>query len=678
MDILEMQRRLRQRVGNNPEIRTEMIEDDKDGIAWVATVRGEGRWLTSCIRLDPEDEEWFPRPIPSSSLTPTADIHEQIKTWIHGNYPATKAWEPVGQTVLFGKVQAGKTANILAMIWLGIHDLKKRCVLLLANMTGSYNQVLGRDAMAFNDHLLEEFGEAARPFMLRVHGGRYKTRSAIDPLAFFVVMGNPAQLRRLLEETLDETEEVLLFSDEADVHIKGTTEERDDTQTGPLYRRLEQRSLGVMNVTATPFSLWNRVEARQKTLQIPDPPEYRGTKEMDWCLVSSQDALGVRNGNVGIAKRLLEDMIQVQKPRVVAAGRGYMTILLNGPSSIGRQDALARAIASTTTHRVFSMNSGGSSLIKEARRNHMVPTGRHCIATLYDEFELEALRNPHHFQVYVIVACQTASRAISFRPTSKQIGTGGLNGMIFLPSATSHMAQKIQFMRPFGKYTPDYPTIRIATTEETVRSLRDEIEINLPVLATATREMGISRTQIEGSPVLRVGHHDRKAVDDTCLVNSCSVMSRDFPSQEALLTFLGNKFQIRIMTEGHRDIPMPDMVYTTDGAMRKKIRENVQAGLPEAFRKEKLQFCWNDSRYQTHHSIKKGNGHEYRSRCIAGHGGFDAPHDRIRIVFWKAEYCCEDATSLEDADTAYLFETTRGGWRYYNSKEQRKIGILSH
>lgn len=133
------------------------------------------------------------------------------------------------------------------------------------------------------------------------------------------------------------------------------------------------------------------------------------------------------------------------------------------------------------------------------------------------------------------------------------------------------------------------------------------------------------------------------------------------------------------MTEGHLDIPMFDgMAYTIDPFMRKKIRDHVQAGLPNAYRGEKLQFCWNDSRYQTHHSIKNGQGHEYRSRCIAGHGGFDAPLDHVRVVFWKAEYCQQDAINLEDADTAYLFETTRGGWRFYNSREQRRIGLLAH
>jgi hypothetical protein len=584
--------------------------------------------------------------------------------------------------VLFGQVQVGKTSLILAMIWICTYVLNKRCVLLLANMTGSYNQVLGKNAMEFNDMLWEEFGEAARPFFLRAHGGRDRGAKEIDPHCFLVAMSNPAQLRRLLDVTLkEETQEVVLFADEADVHVKSMDDNEDTTKTGPLYRSLEAQCIGTVNVSATPFALWNRRGALLKTIRMHTPPEYRGVEEMEWKHISGQDASMMRRGSIGVATRLLTEAIHTLKPRVEAVGRKYMTILVNGPSSIARQNALAMAISRTC--RAFVMNSENGCPIKEAKRTRMVSTDRQSISTLYDEFETESKRS-EAFHVYVIVACLTASRAISFRPTSKKIGTGGLNGMIFAPSPSSHMAQTIQFMRPFGKYSADYPQILVMTTKETEDKLRAEIHTNLPTLAYATRQMGESRKQMEGSPLLAVGRHDRRSVDDSRLEGRSSLMHREFESKEAVMAFLSKDYEtMEEMTEGHIDIPMPGMVYYSGVADKKeqnRVRRELKAKLPIAYQKETLQFCWNDQRYETHHSIKSktGDNHEYRSRCIAGDGGHDATAEVVRVVFWKPEHCGQQPTSLENENTAYIFETKRGGWRYYNSKEKRRYGVLSH
>lgn len=363
--------------------------------------------------------------------------------------------------ILYGKVQAGKTDLILAMIWIGqfVHGLP--CVLALANMVSSYNQVLGKNACEFNQSLLDQFGERARPYLLKTTGFRGTNTDGdhTDHTWLRVAMSNPAQIRRVLASALvRDHQPFLLFSDEADCHVKSCDEDSDTTSTGPLMRELQDRAVGSVKISATLFAMWNQKDATQKTIKMRTGPNYRGIFETEWVFHKETDASAVRKGDHKKAVRMLEDMIAVVRPRVENDRRKYLSILINAPSQIRAQNVLAQKIAGRRRDwNVYVMNSdGGKTSISQATPNRIIRKEIETVSSLYDIFENES---PDRFNINVIVAGMTAARAISFRPTSRLIGTGGLHGMLFFPSVGCNAAQLIQFMRPWGNYDDDYPRV---------------------------------------------------------------------------------------------------------------------------------------------------------------------------------------------------------------------------
>jgi hypothetical protein len=65
---------------------------------------------------------------------------------------------------------------------------------------------------------------------------------------------------------------------------------------------------------------------------------------------------------------------------------------------------------------------------------------------------------------------------------------------------------------------------------------------------------------------------------------------------------------------------------------------------------------------------------EYNSKAVVG---LSVADDDINIIIWKDAFHNLVLSDLRD-DTAYLFLTTRGNWRYYTRTEKRHTGILTH
>lgn len=707
-DVLAINRDLTERLAQDPDVVSiDMIPDDHHGTVWVIHLRnGTSFWhgggmfenVVPC-----EGGGYRVRPTRPQHIPVTPPIHDppaigDVENWIRHRNPKINDWSLEDDLVLYGLVQVGKTELILSMIWITQYVYEIPCLLVLANMTGSYNQVLNKNAAEFNDMLLEEFGEGVRPFFLKTVGCRGRSAGAElvegDHTWLRVAMGNPAQIRRLINST---TGQFVLFCDEADVHVKGCSGDADTTSTGPLIKQLQEMALGSVKISATPFALWNQQDAFQKTLVMEKPDNYRGLLETEWVFSTDADSKEVRNGNVSIAVRILKNMVRDLRPRVENETRRYMTILVNGPSSIARQNALAQAIARRCPQwNAYVMNSdGGKSSIKRATRSHMVPTGRNTIAALYDMFESES---GDVFQVNIIVACLTAARAISFRPTSRHRGIGGLHGMIFFPSPSCHAAQLIQFMRVWGKFDEDYPQIQVRTTQKAYDKLYSEITHNFPAFAGANFEMGNSREQIEGVHVVDVGLHDRRAVDDTVIEGKTSMLKREFETENMVREFLAGEFgnNITVMTERLVSVRRSDVEGgfqygeniggTSDGnRMTRKLKERLGAEVPTD---HGFQTCWHKKRYEDHHTMTRRYGHtrsgdaNYMSRVVAGSG--DNDDDFVNVVVWKPEFS-KHQNPMEEwnldrfrNDRAYIFQTTKNMWRYYSPGEKRKCGVLSH
>lgn len=706
-DVIAMSHDLIELVQDDPRVlTTEMVTDENRGTMWLIHLRnGDTLWsgagmfetATRCRR------HYRVRPRSRGPICPPVDDKdpippEDIEVWIRRRHPEIDDWSFDRHVVLYGLVQAGKTELILSMIWISQYVYKIPCVLVLANMEASYNQVLGKNVPEFNCMMRDEFGERASPLFLKTTG--YRGRSSFDidieqdHTWLRVAMGNPAQLRRLVNTTHNP---FVLFSDEADVHVKGWNDNADMTSTGPLMKQLQGMAVGSVKITATPFALYNQDGALQKTIVMNKPNNYRGLSETEWVFSTDADSKSVRQGSAPKAVRLLNEMVTILRPRVESDSRKYMTILVNGPATIARQNALAQAITRRRPQWcAYVMNSdGGKSSIKQAMRTHMIPTGMVTISSLYDKFERDG---GDEFKVNIIVACLTASRAISFRPTSKRRGTGGLHGMIFFPSATCHAAQLIQFMRVWGKFDENYPHVRVRTTQTVYDKLYSEITHNLKAFAEITSETGLSREQIEGVHVIDVGLHDRRAVDDTKIVDKVSMLKREFETEDEIREFLAGDFgnRVSVMTERLVPVRRADVEggfhYGHYGVGGRVEQNRMTTHLKQISNDVPLdngfQVCWHKTRYEDHHTMTRRYGNRrsaetnYMSRVVAGSG--DDIDEFVNIVVWKPEYSkrqnAMEEWSLErfNDDRAYIFQTTKNTWRYYTTSEKRKCGMLSH
>lgn len=669
------------RIQDDPRvISVEMIPDEDHGTMWLVHLdngitlwSGVGLFDMATRHLD--HYRVRPHPPPPATVEKDPMIVREIEGWIRRRHPEIDEWSFDGITVLYGLVQSNKTEMILSMIWIGQYVRGIPCVLVLANMASSYNQVLGKNATAFNDMLIEEFGE--RALLIRTTGFRgcavAPTDEPADPTWLRVAMSNPAQLNRLISTIRPP---FLLFCDEADVHVKACHEETDTTCTGPLMRRLEEMAEGTVKITATPFGVLNMEGAIQKTIMMRTPKNYRGLSETEWVISSDADADAVRRGSASKAIRILDTMIDVLRPRVEDNGHRYMSILVNAPSTIAGQDKLAQAIAARRPGwNVYVMNSGdGQTSIRRATAKQMIPTGMETISSLYDRFERD-----DGFHTNIIIAQMAAARAVSFRPTSKRVGTGGLHGMIFFPSAACHMAQMIQYMRVWGIFAEDYPRVMVHTTQHVYDRLHSEITHNLRAFAEATSRTGVSREQIEGVPVIDVGLHDRRAVDDTRILGRVSMLRTEFETRDEIEQLLDHDRFVVLTEEEPIRIPsdtipsfVPEMIGTSREA--RAIRRRLEDILPAHIPRSSFQISWNKARHEKLHHLpsRMTAGGEYNPKAVVGLSG-----NVINVIIWKDAFRNLLISDLRE-DTAYLFMTTRARWRFFTHSEKRRVGVLSH
>ena len=727
LDLLGASAKIRRAFLRDPSV-VEIIESGEDHTQCFWTVRMTNgslqKWSREQIEDIPESGiKSISKRRKSSPAPPPDDVEDDlcdvttVRDYILSHHPELKDWENKGHLIVYGPVQVGKTSILMAMIWLTrfIHGMIP--VLILANMDGSYRQVLCKDVRMFNDKIVQKFGEdASKPFLLGVEGLRQRPQEVeIEDNEFLLIMSNPSQLRTLFRVVSEKVQQnpdqkFGIFSDEADVHIKSTDDDDDVTKTGPLYRQLQDlvaRHDGFMvDVTATPFALWNRKGAVQRSMSMTIPQDYRGPQQMEWKMV--ENPVSVRKNTAGALYHLLNEMVGTIYPRAVEARLKFISVLVNVASTHAEQARLVQQVirkANTGKKKGgeemkwegFVMNSSDTCLIKEVRGVHgrLEPTGIDFIGSLYDHWERESssVLGPAPIKIKIIFAGMTAGRAVSFRPTSKSIGTSGLNGMVYLSSTRSHMASVLQAQRAFGRYHPEHPKILVATTLETKQKLFDEVFANFPALVKATREEGETRMKMEGVQMLDVGLHDRKAVDDTRLVDRVKLRDQDFESEEAVRAFLVGNDQIRkiqVMTEGCIKIRLeefPEFSYDMKGGKRDKFRREVQKRFPEKYRDSSTSFqvCWTEKRFGDQHSMRhrfaeKNKG--YRPVCVGGYPGSEGENKEFTVVFWKQEYSEEDSKVEDiegDGHTAFLYQTSEGGkWRFYFVKENRKVGTIAH
>lgn len=599
-------------------------------------------------------------------------------------------------SVVYGLAQSGKSALILAILWVAAYMRRTRGVLVLMNSADSYNQVAKRDLVGFNAWLAEAAG--TEDCALCGVGFRGRDRRALadaraDPATFVFAMGNGAQLRAVGRALGGSP--FLLVADEADVMVKNAlAASAADTAVGEAFEALaaqaEASGGGSVRVSATPFGVLNQESSvARRSFFLSPGPHYRGLADFEVRDV----APAVRKDDAALGEVVRQATLRAEgDPRRLR----YVAGLVNTEHTNARQAEQAAAIklAAPPGTRVYVFNSregGRAALVRDD--GSLQPTAFADVQDLFGEFE----RGPERGR-YVIVSSMRAGRAVSFRPRPGA-GAGGLAYMVYAPADTTHCAAMIQALRVCGNYPPEYPTLALWCP----RRVRDAIDAEL---ANIRRMVDLTSAALCDTRAAIVGHayshtggyaHDRRDVDDTRLVSGCLLRNAEYATPEQALGAL--RFELKgaldaeavVMTLPLLRLRVPGFQYVKkDASAQARLRREVHAAYAAergwdaavagagAAGKPTMQIAWDAQRYDDLHDLHRRYSRQnraggavaqpYCARLVVGEP-LAAPGtwDSVPVVEWKAEFCAQgfDPAARLQGGRAYLYQTTRGTWRVY-------------
>lgn len=594
-----------------------------------------------------------------------------IQSLLQHEYPILSTpWKHVN---IIGEPQSGKSRFLMAVCWMLTHVWKLPVALIVMNMIDSYNQVMLRDIVSFNQWIKSQGGKTNHE--LSIVGMRHSPSpaSSSTSLSIHVCMGNAAQLRRLLK-CLPASYSLVI--DEADTLIKHWDAEKDGSKSGQLFQQMVDQSKSVWNVTATPFALLNRNGVECLSWNLPIPQTYRGLSEFQIHSISCEQAKRLKRDVT-----LLVDYISHEVFPSMEQHAPYQALLVNVYTRQKQQEEFARKWFQQYPHiPVFVLNSESPSFVKQITGDGMVGLPFPTVSSLFDEME-RIYQTSSTVHQYLLVANKTAGRAISFRP-SPLMGNGGLCGEILIPSTTIHGASLIQSLRLCGHYSESYPPLHLFLPKLQHERLVQECD-NLQRLVQKNTTWGVPREQIEGTLLRPIGLHDRKQVDDTHISLKKRLFLYDFDSLEDALSCV--PVDVRSlphvwMTEETVE-PMnhvADFVYT-----KNRKEQQVWQRRLKLSNEHRLQICWSEPRYRDLHNVQRRFGTQrqhYLCHSIVGDGVDTSPLYRVR---WKSEFTRDDLSITDDtfwSTSLFLYRTTRAKYRVYHPTlvDVPSIGVLQH
>ena len=556
-------------------------------------------------------------------------------------------------SIVKGYVQSGKTHFELCMIWRSIYISGRLAILILANNINSFLQINERDIPEFNQWISLILGIKDSFLYFLTIGIKNK---------FIISLSNPSQLNNIKNNLLTINMQYDIIVDEADTSIKDIEIFQTSTKTGFIFDSLVNKSMTYCQVTATPFANLNKKNNYAISYQLPKPINYRGIEEIKWRKCNDN----LRN------KNKLNDLLEVVRESIQICKKcpsGYKSILVNASQAKKVQKNQAKEIKKTFPHiKVYVINTDVNNEIKEININgDYINLKIYSIQELYKFFEIYKWDN-------IIVSCFKANRANSYRPV-KSIGSGGLSGMIYIPSKTSHCSQLIQAMRIFGIYDSSYPLIYLWTTSNAYFRIKKET-INIDKLTQATsNELCYTRNKIEGVQIYNVGRHDRKEIDDTILEKQYDLWKIEYNTLDEArknIPFLYNK--IKNMNYKPRNIVIDGDI--NDNWVKNNIRKNLRNNYSEIINL-RIRIANNFQYYERLFDLYFRYTHNAMANIIVGHP--DIINNSKPFVEWRPEYC-NTCTKLENFDKycLYWFYTTNGKIRVWMNLFKVKVGSLTH
>jgi hypothetical protein len=598
------------------------------------------------------------------------EIFNRIKARIYSEFEELETIDNK-KVIVLGKVQSGKTFFELSVIWLSKFVHERQPVFLLSNSLNSYSQVENRDVTDFNSWIDEISGFENKKYHLKIAIMEGDCRSEkLEANDFILAIGNPTRMCKV-KEYLDHMEVVYdLIVDEADTFIKDIQELQKSTKTGNIYDRMVIGAYNAFEITATPFANLNKKENISVTMRLPQSSNYRGLEEMEFIPI--EENLRSKT-NIGKLVKLIGECLDAARPNP----DGYTSILVNASHTNKMQKEQAIAIKKKYPGQsVYVINT-------DENRPSIKEIG------IYGEYMSTTFANIHDLYAYfthnqtnnIIVSGFMASRANTYRPL-KNVGSGGLAALIFVPTGTQHAAGSIQSMRIFGKYAEEYPKILLYTTQKVYDNINYETQ-NYENWISEEQDEENTRLSLEGKRSFKIsGKHDRKKIDDTKNTNEQKLARVDYATWEEAYEEVQRLFPGQI--NGHKGLTerhfltkeVKDMKYyeKNDDVMTKeersvRIREQNKIKGQMGF-SDTNQVAWYPERYEQLNDIevhykKESNycSHHTTGDCVS--------LTNIPYITWKPK--SEDAPpgtdtfDIEscDKDKMYWMYTTKGTVRIY-------------
>lgn len=616
----------------------------------------------------------------------------RIYTTILENRPALERFQNVKDlhNVIYNFCQVGKTMVLFEAMWISFYVFGKTVCLMLMDSTDSMDKIMD-DLVNFNSQsLFQQYPLNAsavnhyyRQMLNDINDGQWLT----PMMPILIGTMNPAQLKRMnrcLEE--HDVDNLHLFVDEADCLVKNAIPELDTSETGKISTEIKFKTQMITSVTATPFGVLNFKDMRFKVKSIamgPPPCGYVGVNEFQYEMPFSQEeSKAVKNGNMTTLFTRIGHSLQ-NRP-----AKPYTAMLINVQATQVKQLTMGKRIARKfPCTNVHVMNSGAGSCIRQVHPDgHETKFRFKHVRALFNMFHFHAakaqpMENGVPPPFHIIIACRRASRSISFRP-SRSVGEGGLDFMIYLPSADAHCAQMEQEMRLCGVY-PLYDQIKVIyTTKEVELRLKHELK-NFEKMVEVTQEACDAREAIEKHQYIYTKKHDRPAVDDTVMGDKASFNATEFTSVEQVKDAYGivdENYIVPITKPNNILIPNNHFRNTSNPREQNQVRSylcrvaNLHAYDGQA---SVLQICWSDSRFMSlFNAVERFNGKgNYNARYVGEICG-----NEIRIVEFFERFTSPHM-KLDDLEGGYVYvaRTTRGTYRAFSFEHKDiRTGFLSH
>ena len=554
-----------------------------------------------------------------------------------------------------GKIQSGKSFVQFVLLWTSCFVHERGTIHLLMNRTDSLLQNINRDYTDFRETIknicnelnIEDFENYIFDYRaFPVYAQRENVADSIYTVR--VAMANTSQLTRIKEVAREERK--CIVRDESDDF------EKNDGPVMNLIEEIISESEAVYDVTATPFSNFNKVgQVYNMIVTIPTNPNYRGYNS-DKIRYHEHTTQEIKE-----LKSILENILTQDT-------REYKSVtLVNIDSHIGAHEEIKRKIERDLpgVFTIVIMNSQSDTYVRPLT------------------YMMDHLINVPNEKPIIIIAGGMASRAVTFRTSRRNPRQGIITSMIYDPSKNSHQTNIMQNMRPFGNYDESCPDIHLYATREVFDAMAKSF-LNNQALTEGIKPNEESRKCLENIPIRVITNRKFSQNDDSSFEKlDCT----EFDSHDELMQFVTNEHNRYSFTDTVLTCE-PDITYVDVPARTSKtgVNERLKRALGYQRGNHHLHTAWGHPRYEQLFSIKNriqsrssgtNNYSTVNFTCGTGETIKNAETDvRVPCITWRSGY--EDATTWKDEDKVYIFRTTTGKWKAWIPRQMGKFKKIVH